>query len=131
MNFAAESLIGKGYPEAAIQANPLPRESTPQIRARKAPCSAYFYKLSMFQHQYPRHAAGQLEIMSRDKRTNPLLRYEAKKFGMHLVSRFRVQIAGWLIGEEQQGFVGKGPGDRHSLLFAARELRRPMIKAVR
>ena len=72
----------------------------------------------MFQHHYPGHAAGQFEIMGRDQGSNALVCYEAKEFGMNPVGRFRVKIAGRLIGEEQQGLVGKGPRNRHPLLFA-------------
>jgi hypothetical protein len=120
----------KGYPEAAAQANPLLRESTPQIQAL-GPALAYFYKLSVFQHHYPRHAAGQFKIMGCNQGANALVRYEAKKFGMNLVGRVRVKVTGRLIGEEQQGLVRKGPGNRHSLLFTARELRRAVIKTFR
>jgi hypothetical protein len=93
--------------------------------------SAFYYKFSVFQHQCPGHAAGQIEIMGRNQGANALLRYEAKKFGMNLVGRVWVKVAGRLIGEEQQGPIGKGPGNRHSLLFAARELGWAVIEAVR
>ena len=68
--------------------------------------------------------------MGRNQGANALLRYEAKKFGMNLVGRVWVKVAGRLIGEEQQGLIGKSPGNRHSLLFAARELGWAVIEAL-
>jgi hypothetical protein len=83
------------------------------------PFSTFLHQLSVFQHYYPGHAAGQFEIMGRYQGANTLVCYEAKEFGMNPIGRVGVKIAGRLIGKEQQGLVGKGPGNRHSLLFAS------------
>ena len=38
----------------------------------------------------------------------------------------RIEVAGRLVGEQQARRVGDGAGDRHALLLAAGELRRPV-----
>src|SRR5215211_7996883 len=131
MNFVAESLMRKRISGSGRTGESTSAGIHTTDSGSKNPCSACFYKFSVFQHHYPGHAAGQFEIMGRNQGANALLCYETKKFGMNPVGRVGVKIAGRLIGEEQQGLIGKGPGNRHSLLFAARELGRAVVEAVR
>ena len=45
-----------------------------------------------------------------------------------MLARLIVQCAGGLVAEEQLGVFRKRPGDRHALLFAARELRGEILR---
>ena len=42
----------------------------------------------------------------------------------YIVAGFRVEVAGWFVGNQQQRFVEQGAGKHHALLFAARKLKR-------
>jgi hypothetical protein len=47
-----------------------------------------------------------------------------------LFTRGLIQLAGWLVGQEQARTVRERAGDRHALHLAARELGRPMAGAL-
>ena len=44
------------------------------------------------------------------------------------VGRRRVEVAGRLVGQDELGVVHQAAGDRHALLLAAGELRRPVVE---
>ena len=47
--------------------------------------------------------------------------------GLHdFDARAAVEVAGWLVGEEQRGLIDERTGDGHALLLAAGELVRMM-----
>ena len=75
------------------------------------------------------HALGKLEIVGGDHRAESLVLDQPEKLGMDMARRARIEIAGRLVGEKQQRSIGQRPGDRHPLLLAARQLRRPMVDA--
>ena len=47
-----------------------------------------------------------------------------------LVAPFSVEVASRLVGEEDDRVLDQGPRDRHPLLLAPRELRRPVTQPV-
>ena len=48
----------------------------------------------------------------------------------HRQARLGVQLPGRLVGDQQPGRAGQGPGDRHPLLLAAGQLARPLLGVV-
>ena len=55
---------------------------------------------------------------------------QVEEQGQDMGSRFLVEIAGWLVGQEEQGVVGQRPGNGHALLFAAGEAVREGVCAL-
>ena len=49
----------------------------------------------------------------------------------HLAAQFRVEGAGGFVAKEDLRFHRQGPGDGHALLLPARQLGRPVMRAVR
>jgi len=47
----------------------------------------------------------------------------------HGVGILGIEIAGWFVGKNNRGTIDEGAGDGDALLFAARELGWPMVKA--
>ena len=47
-----------------------------------------------------------------------------------LVAGLRVELAGRLVGQDEDRVLDQGPGDRHPLLLAARQLVGPMVEPV-
>ena len=47
-----------------------------------------------------------------------------------LVAGLRVELAGRLVGQDQDRLLDQRPGDRHPLLLAAGELVRPVVEPV-
>src|SRR5919201_189820 len=48
----------------------------------------------------------------------------------HLLARARVEVSGWLVGQDDHRALGDRAGDRHALALAARELRRAVGEAM-
>ena len=48
----------------------------------------------------------------------------------HLVGGSGIQVAGWLIGQQETRLVDQGARQSYALLFAAGKLARPVIPAV-
>ena len=67
--------------------------------------------------------------MGGDQGAQALLRDEAEEFGVDAGGRFGVEVAGGLVGQQQQRAVGERAGDGDALLFAARKLRRAVLQA--
>ena len=55
---------------------------------------------------------------------------EAAEDRVDLVAGLRIELAGRLVGEQQDRLLDEGPGDRHSLLLAAGKLVRAVIEPV-
>ena len=55
---------------------------------------------------------------------------ELPQEGQDLRRALGVQVAGRLVGQDQRRLVDEGPGDRHPLLLAARQLGRAVVGAV-
>jgi hypothetical protein len=66
--------------------------------------------------------------MRGDERSGAFPANKAKEFGENAVSGLLVEVASRLIGKDQRRLVGERAGDRDSLLFTARQLRRPVIQ---
>ena len=49
----------------------------------------------------------------------------------NLATRLRVEIACWLVREDDRRLVDERTADCHALLLAARQLRRPMAPPIR
>ena len=47
-----------------------------------------------------------------------------------LVAGLRVELAGRLVGQDEDRVLDQGPGDRHPLLLAARQLVGPVVEPV-
>src|SRR5690606_7020181 len=50
---------------------------------------------------------------------------------LNLFPGLRVQVTGGFVGKKDLRFIGKGPGNRHSLLLSSRQLGRIMCRPVR
>ena len=69
------------------------------------------------------HLGRDAFIMSGDQRRASLTPDEVEELGEDDVRRGLVKVAGRLIGKNQRRAVGEGPGNRNSLLLAARQFR--------
>ena len=58
---------------------------------------------------------------SRGSGSCPAWRRQAVQQGQHLLPGFLVQVAGRLVGQDEQRVVGQGAGNRDALLLSARE----------
>ncbi len=71
-------------------------------------------------------AAGELEVVGCDQSGEPGAADEIEQRVHHAVAGRMVKIAGRLVGKQDPRVVGQRADDGNTLLFAAREPRRPV-----
>ncbi len=76
------------------------------------------------------HLGGDALIVGGDEGGAAFVADQLQEFGEHDVGRTLVEIAGGLVGEDEDGAVGERAGDGDALLLAAGELARPVGKSV-
>ncbi len=69
-------------------------------------------------------------VVGGDQRGQTGLAHQRFQGVKDIARRFRIQIAGRLVGQKQARCIGDGAGNRHALLFATGKLRRAMRAAM-
>ena len=62
---------------------------------------------------------GDGRVVRHEDDGEPVLAVELAEEAENLLARLRVEVAGWLIGDQKGAAVDERAGDRHALLFAA------------
>src|SRR5439155_4656907 len=74
--------------------------------------------------------AGNVPLVGDQHNRDCPLPVELLEEGHQLLSRPRVEVAGWLVGKDQGGCGGQGPSDGHPLLLAAGKLARLVSRSM-
>jgi hypothetical protein len=85
-------------------------------------------KKSVAQVKLPVAQRGERRVVGDGDKSPPVLAGESQQEVDDPSSCGRVEVAGWLIGEEDAGVVHKRTGDGHPLLFPSAELGGEMVK---
>src|SRR5262245_18998739 len=105
-----------------------PRSSHASLTSAYA-CRRGLDELAALQYQHAVHARGERQVVRRHQRGDARVSDELQQL-VEDVGRGRwIEVAGWLIGQQEPGRVGKRARNGGGLLFAARQWRRLMREA--
>src|SRR5215472_5226091 len=110
---------------AVMTSRPRQLAGTRRTALRNAPwpnhCSHDAPQLPVLEGDDAVEPAGEIEIVGRDQGREAGAADQVDECLQHAFASSVIEIAGWLVAEQDLGVVGERAGDRHALLLAARE----------
>src|SRR3954454_55592 len=100
------------------------RGAWPSCRAEKTAFTSALHDFPAFEPRDAAHALGHFEVVGGNESAKPLLDDQPQQFALHVSRRFGIEVAGGLIGQQQQRAVGECARNRHALLLTAGEFGR-------
>src|SRR5262249_170544 len=83
-------------------------------------CGCDFLDEAALKPQHPVHGFCQFVVVGGDQRSDTGVRNQRKQFIENVASGRWIEVAGWLVRQQNSRFVCQRTGDCGSLLFAAR-----------
>ena len=83
--------------------------------------------MTVAQRHHPIHLACKFRVVGRNQRRQTGFTHQCHQHAKHRFGGLRIKVAGGFIGKQHIRHIGQRTGNRHALLFAARQTRRTMI----